>query len=77
MPRKKRLADGFPKRLREARSKAGKTLQQVADESGLSGRAVISAMEQRAAPLTLKTIEDVATSLGVDPRWLAYGKAGE
>lgn len=72
MPRKKRLADGFPARLRQARKQKGLTLQQTADAIGLGTRAAVSSME-RTTPAGLKGVEDLAAALGVRPAWLAYG----
>lgn len=40
---------------------------------GLSGRASISALEKGRQKATLELCEDLARTLGVDPRWLAYG----
>ena len=60
-------------RLFEARDRAGFTLRELGQRSGVSWSA-ISAIEKGRQSATVETIERLALALGVRPSWVAFGE---
>ncbi len=68
----KAASDGLGRRLRDARSKRGLTMDELAAKAKMT-QATISRLEiGQNYPMTI-TVEKLARALGVDPCWLAYG----
>ena len=63
-------------RLFEARDRAGLTLRELGQMSGISWSS-ISAIERGKHSATAETIERLAVALGVRPCWLAFGERCE
>ena len=64
----------FGKRLRDARSAAGLTQQQLGDACGVTDGAVSAWENGVTAGIIAETLFSVADALRVDPRWLATGE---
>ena len=60
-------------RLFEARDRAGLTLRELGQRSGVSWSS-ISAIEKGRQSATVETIERLALALGVRPSWVAFGE---
>ena len=60
-------------RLFEARDRAGFTLRELGQRSGVSWSS-ISAIEKGRQSATVETIERLALALGVRPSWVAFGE---
>ena len=60
-------------RLFEARDRAGFTLRELGQRSGVSWSS-ISAIEKGRQSATVETIERLAIALNVRPAWLAFGE---
>ena len=60
-------------RLFEARDRAGFTLRELGQRSGVSWSS-ISAIEKGRQSATVETIERLALALNVRPAWLAFGE---
>lgn len=76
--RAKRLAvtlacEKLGERLFEARDRAGLTLRELGQRSGVSWSS-ISAIEKGRQSATVETIERLALALGVRPSWVAFGE---
>ena len=76
--RAKRLAvtlacEKLGERLFEARDRAGFTLRELGQRSGVSWSS-ISAIEKGRQSATVETIERLALALNVRPAWLAFGE---
>ena len=76
--RAKRLAvtlacEKLGERLFDARDRAGLTLRELGQRSGVSWSS-ISAIEKGRQSATVETIERLAFALGVRPSWLAFGE---
>lgn len=76
--RVKRLAvtlacEKLGERLFEARDRAGLTLRELGQRSGVSWSS-ISAIEKGRQSATVETIERLALALGVRPSWVAFGE---
>lgn len=68
----KTASDGLGRRLRQARTARGLTMDQLAQKANVS-QAAISTLERDQNYPATNTVERLATALGVDPCWLAYG----
>lgn len=60
-------------RLYAARNAAGLSQRALASRAGVAP-STVSLLESKAWTATVETAEKLADGLGVDPRWLAYGK---
>ncbi len=60
-------------RIFEARDRAGLTLRELGQRSGVSWSS-ISAIEKGRQSATVETIERLALALGVRPSWVAFGE---
>lgn len=67
---KRPLHEGFPKRLRWLRKKAGLTQSALAQMVKWGSTSLLEAGTQKPA---IDTVEKLAAVLGVSPGWLAYG----
>jgi ribosome-binding protein aMBF1 (putative translation factor) len=79
--RDKRLAvtlacEKLGERLFEARDRAGFTLRELGERSGVSWSS-ISAIEKGRQSATAETVERLAIALNVRPAWLAFGEGSE
>lgn len=66
---------GLPRRLRQARRRAGLTASEVAVAIGWSSRDV-AFLEAEGRRSSIDVLEHLAAVLGVSPCWLAYGDEG-
>lgn len=67
---KRPLHEGFPKRLRWLRKKAGLTQSALAQMVKWGSTSLLEAGSQKPS---IETVEKLAAALGVSPAWLAYG----
>lgn len=67
------LKDTFGHRLRIARADVGISQRELGIRVGVSVQAVSQWEADRAEPLKLRVIGEIACVLGVRPSWLAFG----
>ena len=68
----KAASDGLGKRLHDARTKRGLTMDDLADKAKMTQPTISRLETGQNYPMTI-TVEKLAKALGVDPCWLAYG----
>ena len=69
-PRKAKGLAGLPGRLRDARTKKGLTLAELASKAGCAENTVLR-LERSPPAKVMALIEKLARALGVSPGWLA------
>lgn len=74
MVQHRQVSAGFPLRLRNARTRAGLTTDELARAVGFKTRASVSNLELGKQSATLELAENLARLLDVRPCWLAYGE---
>ena len=66
-------AEGYGERLRQARDRAGLTMERLSQLLGYASRSSIAELESEHRTLDLALAETTARVLGVSATWLAFG----
>jgi len=69
------IEDNFALRLRDARSKAGLTQEQLGEKLGFKGNTAIYRFEAGVSSPSIKILIELASVLDIDLHWLITGKS--